>query len=108
MVELQGGDVGVLENFATVHQAGFISEIKADRSGRVSKMDAETVGRASLTLGAGRTKADDTIDFTVGFDEIIKTGVEVQAGDVLARIHASCQTSSEQGIEAFLSGVEIL
>ncbi len=107
MVKLQGGNTDVLGNFSVVHPAVCISEIKADRSGTVSKVDAETVGRASLVLGAGRSKSDDAIDFSVGFDEIVKTGTDVQAGDVLARVHAKNGSDGEDAIRAFLSGIEI-
>ncbi len=108
MVKLQGGDVDVLDRFEDIHPAQCVRDIKAERSGTVSKVDAEAIGRASLALGAGRTKADDVIDFSVGFDDIIKTGSKVQTGEVLARIHAANLEDTEAGRLAFLSGVEIV
>ncbi len=58
------------------------------RLGRVTKMDAETIGRASLLLGAGRQKVDDTIDFAVGFSGIKKVGEPVEKGEPLLFVHA--------------------
>ena len=107
VVRAQGGDVDILEGFSAAHPAASVSEIKANRSGTVAKVDAETVGRASLILGAGREKSDDVIDFSVGFDGIIKTGTDVQKGDVLARVHASSSDGMEQATQSFLNGIEI-
>jgi thymidine phosphorylase len=51
-------------------------------------MDAETIGRASLLLGAGRQKVEDTIDFAVGFFGIKKIGESVTKEEPLLLIHA--------------------
>jgi thymidine phosphorylase len=51
-------------------------------------MDAEAIGRASVMLGGGRQKADDTIDFAVGFSGIKKIGEQVAKGEPLFLIHA--------------------
>lgn len=107
VVRAQGGNVDFLEDFSAAHPAASVGEIKAERSGTVAKVDAETVGRASLVLGAGREKSDDVIDFSVGFDGIIKTGTDVQKGDVLARVHASSSEGMEQATQSFLNGIEI-
>ena len=66
MVDLQGGDTSILENFETVHPANCIRKIRADQSGEVIKVDAEAVGRASLSLGAGRATASDNVRFLSG------------------------------------------
>ena len=51
-------------------------------------MDAETLGRAALFLGAGRSRAEDAIDFAVGFSEIKKIGEKVEAHEPMLSIHA--------------------
>jgi pyrimidine-nucleoside phosphorylase len=88
MVAAQGGNVDALEKMATVHRAPFIGELKAAASGTLTRMDAGGIGQAVLELGAGRSKAADTIDFAVGCDQIAKTGTQIRAGDVLLRVHA--------------------
>lgn len=88
MVEAQGGDSSCLENFDEVHPAPVVRIVIADRSGTVRSVDAETIGRASLELGAGRSKATDDVDFAVGFSEIVKCGATLSAGDCLAAIHS--------------------
>lgn len=107
LVEAQGGDAAVLERFDTVHPAPRISDIKAESSGTVSVVDADTVGRASLALGAGRSRSDDDIDFAVGFDQIVKTGTRIKAGDVIGRVHARDEKAGEDAAKQFASAVEI-
>jgi thymidine phosphorylase len=57
-------------------------------SGVVNKMDAESIGRASLLLGARRQKADDAIDFVVGLSARKKIGESVARDEPLMSIHA--------------------
>jgi thymidine phosphorylase len=59
----------------------------------VKKIDAELIGRASVQLGAGRQKADDPIDFVVGFSKIKKVGEQVAVGEPLLMIHARNERS---------------
>ena len=88
MVEAQDGDPKVLENIV-VHHAGPIQRpLPAPRGGRITRMDAEAIGRAALLLGAGRAKADDAVDFAVGFSGIRKVGAEVAPNEPLLFIHA--------------------
>ena len=51
-------------------------------------MDAEIIGRASVLLGAGRQRANDAIDFAVGFSQIKKIGEYVKAHEPLLFVHA--------------------
>ena len=104
MVTCQGGDVGLLRDFSTVHPAALIRELEVPNSGVIEMVDADTVGRASLALGAGRGKADDEIDFSVGFDQIAKVGDEVKTGDCVARIHANSEADADIAAETFWKG----
>ena len=47
MVAAQGGDVTALERMESVHYAPVIQELKADRSGQITEMDAQ-IGRAHV------------------------------------------------------------
>lgn len=104
MVECQGGDVSSLDDFTRVHPAPVVREITADTSGTIRRVDAETVGRASLALGAGRNRAEDAIDFAVGFDQLAKVGVEIATGDVIARVHARSDEAAAEAEESFRKG----
>ncbi len=104
MVACQGGDESSLDDFSRVHPAAVIREIRAPRSGVVSRVDAETVGRACIALGAGRSRADEAIDPAVGFDEIVKVGADVNAADLIARVHAANEEDAIEAERRFLGG----
>lgn len=107
MVARQGGNPDDLPRLAEIHKAPVIREVKAPHSGRVLAMDAGRIGQASLELGAGRAKAEDAVDFAVGFDRLAKCGEDVSHGDVIARIHARSQEDALKAEAAFHSAAKI-
>ncbi|MBB5034231.1 thymidine phosphorylase [Prosthecobacter vanneervenii] len=108
MVQAQGGNVETLEKMTSVHRAPFIGELKATASGTLTKMDAGGIGQAVLELGAGRSKAADPIDYAVGCDQIAKTGTQVQAGDVLLRVHARTKGALFRTLDLLPHSIEIV
>lgn len=106
LVECQGGRAGDLAGFASLHPAPVIREVRAPVAGRVSRVDADAVGRAALALGAGRGRAEDAIDFSVGFDRLVKVGEAVEKGDLIARIHAGNDSTAEEAAGKFMGGYQ--
>ncbi|MEO5913049.1 MAG: thymidine phosphorylase [Luteolibacter sp.] len=88
LVAAHGGNSADLPRLAEIHQAPLIREVIATAGGVVSKVDAGLVGQAALQLGAGRSKASDGVDFAVGFDQLVKCGEPIHAGQPVCRIHA--------------------
>jgi pyrimidine-nucleoside phosphorylase len=88
LVYAQDGDASSLEKITEVHAAPTVHPLLAQTSGTVTKMDAETIGRASLFLGGGRQTVDDGIDFAVGLSRIKKIGERAEKGEPLLFIHA--------------------
>ncbi len=107
MVARQGGKPEDLSRLADIHKAPVIREVKASHSGRLLAMDAGRIGQASLELGAGRAKAEDAVDFAVGFDRLAKCGEEISQGGVIARIHARSEASAAKAEEALLAAAVI-
>jgi thymidine phosphorylase len=107
MVASQGGNVESLERMDSLHHTPVIHEVKATRSGIVTRMDARSIGQAVLELGAGRAKAADPVDFAVGVDQMIKVGTEVSLGDVLLRIHARSISAADAAEAVIRSGISI-
>lgn len=107
MVAAQGGEAESLERITEIHKAPCVGEVLADRSGIVTRMDAETIGRVILELGGGRAKANDAIDHSVGCDQIAKVGSEVRFGDTLMRVHARTQEEYEGAAEKLVGAVGI-
>jgi thymidine phosphorylase len=87
MVEQQGGDPRIVDDHARLPQAGGRAEFKAPRDGYVAAMRAESIGRASNALGAGRDKVGDPIDHAVGVMVLAKPGERVAAGQPLLLLH---------------------
>lgn len=88
LVEAQNGEVSALEKLRPLHAAPIIHPLFSNRSGVVRRMNAELIGRAALFLGAGRARAEDAVDFAVGFSEIRKVGETVAAHEPLLFVHA--------------------
>ena len=102
LVDAQDGDAAVLEKMTSVHPAPIIWPLPAPRAGVIERMDAGTIGRAALFLGAGRARAGDEVDFAVGFSRIKKIGERVEPNEPLLFIHAR----TEEALVSVLSLLE--
>lgn len=89
MVELQGGDVRVLDDPSRLPQAQWIVPLPSPSSGYVRRADAESIGKACVMLGAGRTRTDESIDYAVGVSAIKKIGERIEKGEPLLMLHAN-------------------
>jgi pyrimidine-nucleoside phosphorylase len=83
----QGGDPGVIDDYATLPSAPDRDVIAAHRDGYVTAMKAEAVGRAAVLLGAGRDRLDAAVDPAVGFMIAAPVGTHVKRGDPIVEIH---------------------
>jgi len=95
LVYAQDGDATALEIMRQIHQAPVVRPIESPSQGMVKKMDAESIGRASLLLGAGRQKVDEAIDFAVGISALKKVGETVAKNEPLMFVHARSESSLE-------------
>src|SRR6266478_9316438 len=93
LVYAQDGDATLLEKLLETHTAPIVQPFPAASAGKVKRMDAELIGRASVMLGAGRQKTDDAIDFAVGFSKIKKVGERVAVDEPLFMVHARNERS---------------
>ena len=106
-ISSQGGNKAWLENTDLFPKAAHSLEIKAENDGYISKMDAESIGVASVILGAGREAKDDTIDMSAGIVLEKKTGDKVSKGDTLAILYSCNEGSFESSKNKFLSALEL-
>ncbi len=88
LVYAQDGDATALEEMSEIHRAPVIKPMLSKKAGVIKKMDAQSIGRASVFLGGGRQKTGDSIDFAVGFSGIKKIGERVAKDEPLFFIHA--------------------
>lgn len=90
MVRLQGGTPEIVDDTSLLPSADMKRDLPAPASGYVSAVNAETIGKACIVLGAGRREVEDTVDHAVGVSGIAKIGFEVKKGDTLLTLHANC------------------
>lgn len=107
IVEAQGGDARVIDTPDVLPRAKLIREVRATTAGHVRSVDAMTVALAALRLGAGRVRAEDAVDHAVGFSELVKIGERVEAGAVLAVVHANDEAKLVEAQAAITRAVVI-
>ena len=88
MVQGLGGPADLLEKPAHyLPQAPIVKPILASASGYVTGMDVRGIGMCMVGLKAGRTKAEDSIDYAVGLSKMAQLNDYVEQGEVLALAH---------------------
>ena len=87
IVAAQGGDPKSLDKFELLPNATGMREIASPRTGYISGINAEDIGRASSLMGAGRDRQEDEIDPAVGVILEVKAGERVEAGSILCRLY---------------------
>ena len=86
MIVAQGGDPRVVEQPECLAVSKSQRLITASRAGYVAGIDALEVGLAAVSLGAGRKRADEAVDPSVGIELLQTLGDRVDAGAPLARV----------------------
>jgi len=102
-IRAQGGDPAL----DALPRAPVVREVVAPRAGIVTRLAALPIGIASLELGGGRRTKDDEIDHAVGVVCSAKRGQTVEAGQVLADVHARDEDSAARGVESVQAAYEI-
>jgi len=93
LVVAHGGDPAVCDDPVQVlPRAPLQFELRAWQPGVIAGMDALGYGLAAVRLGAGRNRADDAIDPSVGFVLARRPGQRVAQGDLLVTVHAADET----------------
>jgi pyrimidine-nucleoside phosphorylase len=86
-VEQQGGDPRAIDDHARLPTAPRTMLVRAPRPGFVADVNAEKVGVASMTLGAGRRRAEDAVDHAVGVVLRAAVGEQVREGEPVFEVH---------------------
>ena len=93
-VEEQGGNPRVCDNPQMLMDLT-VQEVRVDseRAGYVEAIDAAEVGRAVASIGGGRMRVEDEIDFAVGYFARARVGQQVSAGEPLGLLY--CRTGPQ-------------
>jgi thymidine phosphorylase len=87
MIEHQGGDSTVVENYNKLPLAKVKTEVPAHKTGYVKAFANDLIGLACTEIGGGRKTKDDKIDFAVGFYFHKKIGDKVKKGESILTIY---------------------
>lgn len=107
MVDVQGGDSGIILDTSKFNKAKYSLGIKAMQDGYISRIDTEGCGKTSVVLGAGRKTKLDQIDYQAGIILNKKVGDTVTKGCVIATLYANNNELLQQGQDFFSSCMEI-
>ncbi|MBC8062853.1 MAG: thymidine phosphorylase, partial [Clostridiaceae bacterium] len=98
----QGGNIAQIDNPELLPKAKYIVEVKSDREGYITKINAENIGLVAMELGAGRATKEDEIDLAVGIVLNKKRSESVKIGEVIAYIHANDEKKIEKATRDIL------
>lgn len=87
VVAHQGGDPAALDHYDHFPSAPRRALVLAESAGYVAAIDAERVGRATMILGAGRDRVEESVDHAVGAMILRTVGEPVKPGDALVELH---------------------
>ncbi len=87
MVEAQGGDARAVHDPDRLPRAPQRVPILAPSAGFLVDANPLELGLVSVSLGAGRTRADQSVDPAVGIELAAKPGDHVEKGQPLAWLH---------------------
>lgn len=108
MIVAQGADLKAFnKKLALDSTAKVVVELKAQKSGYVSKCDARVIGEVIRDLGGGRLAKDSQINYDVGVDCIAKLGERLEKSGTLCRIHATNANQVETAVAQLQTAFEI-
>ena len=96
MVTALGGPSDLITRPHThLPKAPIIRPVLAEEAGYVTRISTRDIGLAVVTLGGGRTRAEDGIDHAVGFSALLGTGSAVTKETPLGFVHARTEIAAQ-------------
>jgi pyrimidine-nucleoside phosphorylase len=107
VVAAQGGDARVVQDYSCLPRAQYEDSVVAPEKGFVAALDARTLGRAAMFLGAGRERLDSVIDPAVGLVLEKKVGEPVSTGERVCALYANDRVRLAQAHTMVRSAIAI-
>jgi len=98
MIKLQGGDERIIDDPSLLPRSKHTRQISSPKTGFIAEIDCQAVGIASVILGGGRAKKEDSIDPSVGIILHRKLGDAASAGEPLCTIHYNSETQASEAV----------
>ena len=99
MIELQGGDPGVVDDAKRLPQAQHTTQVKSAKAGYITSMQCEQIGTACVILGGGRERKEDAVDPAVGIILHKKVGDRIAAGEPVATLYFNAPARAARAIQ---------
>ncbi|MBQ4889892.1 thymidine phosphorylase [Shewanella sp. MMG014] len=108
MVSGLGGPADFIESFDNyLPHASIIRPVFASQQGFAHSMDTRELGLAVVTLGGGRRKPGDKLDYSVGLTDVCALGDEITQDKPIAMIHAQSEAAFEEASAAVQQAIHI-
>lgn len=107
LVKAQGGDESYIKDESKFPLAKYKYEIKAEKDGYISLLEAGKIGNASCLLGAGRSVKDDKIDTLAGIVLSVKVGDKISKNDTVMTLYSSSEEKIKNALSTALSSIKI-
>ncbi|MFW6279004.1 MAG: thymidine phosphorylase [Bacillota bacterium] len=85
----QSGNPDIVEDYSLFRNSEYKCEVKSEKTGYVTNLDALKIGKLSVELGAGREKKGDQIEPEAGIVLKKKYGDRIERGDSLAELYSN-------------------
>lgn len=98
MIELQGGNSSVIDNYSLLPQPKYSAEVLAEQDGYIAEINSEEVGLIALKLGAGRATKDSEIDLSAGIKLNESVGDYVEKGEKIMTLFSSMENDFDEAL----------
>jgi pyrimidine-nucleoside phosphorylase len=107
MIAAQHGDPLIVDSPERLPRARCVRTVVADRSGIVTALDAEAIGRTAVLLGAGRERKDDPVDPAAGVRLVRTVGEPVRAGEAILELHGGDNRVTDDAMRLAAAAVAV-
>jgi thymidine phosphorylase len=108
MISGLGGPADFVENPGLyLPESKIIRPVYAEQTGFATSMDTRELGLAVVTLGGGRRKPGDALDYSVGLTQVCALGDEISKDKPIAMIHAQTETAFAEAEMAVKKAIHI-
>jgi pyrimidine-nucleoside phosphorylase len=104
-ITAQGGDISYIEDTDMLPRSEYSFDVLAEEDGYISFMDAEALGLAAVSLGAGRATKSDIIDHAAGIVLKKKTADKVKRGECIMTLYSNKKESLEPEGARIMEGI---
>lgn len=95
-IDAQGGDSAYAKDTSLFGKAAYTLDVASESDGYILSCNAERIGVAAMTLGAGRQTKDSVIDSNAGIILRKKPGERVAFGETVATLYTEKKASLEE------------